>query len=246
MNETVDLLGVRVHALSKLELVDRATTWASGGVPRTICYVNAHCLNLAATRPDYRAVLNEADLVYPDGIGAVWAGSLTHRRRLVKITGRDWIDDLARAADRQGLRLFILAGRPGVAQRARRALSKSRPSLQIVGACDGFFSEHSERELFQTLERTRPHILLVGMSTPRQELWIARNRPSLAVPVCWAVGALFDYVVGLEPPVPPWMNRLALEWFWRLLMDPRGKWRRYLLGNPLFVLRVLTHPFLNS
>jgi N-acetylglucosaminyldiphosphoundecaprenol N-acetyl-beta-D-mannosaminyltransferase len=83
----------------------------------------------------------------------------------------------------------------------------------------------------------------MGLGVPRQEKWIAGRRKQIEAPVCWGVGALFDYVAGVEARVPRLMNLLALEWFWRLIMDPRGKWRRYLLGNPLFIYQVLRQKY---
>jgi N-acetylglucosaminyldiphosphoundecaprenol N-acetyl-beta-D-mannosaminyltransferase len=93
--------------------------------------------------------------------------------------------------------------------------------------------------VLQEISDLAPHVLFVGLGTPCQEKWIEEKLPGLAVPVIWAVGAMFDFVAGVEPRVPTWMNALGLEWFWRFLMDPIGKWRRYLIGNPLFIYRIL-------
>lgn len=206
--------------------------------PYCVSYVNAHCLNLAARDEAYRALLNSFDLVYSDGIGAVWAGRLLHGKRLHKVTGRDWIGPLCSLAEAQGLSLYILAGKPGVAQRSQQELMRRWPALRILGASDGYFAEKTEMQVLAEIVAAQPHLLLVGMGAPRQEQWIAHHRKNLGVKVCWAVGALFDYVVGLETPVPPWMQNLSLEWLWRLWQDPSGKWRRYLLGIPAFLVRI--------
>ncbi len=241
---SVDILGVPVDPVSKTRLLHEVLTWAREAGRRTIMYVNAHCMNVASTDNYHLGVLQRADLVYADGIGVVWAGRLLHGISLEKITGRDWIDGLCDLAAAQSLRLFILAGETGVAQKAAENLRRRWPSLQIVGAYDGYFSENSEAEILAAIKESSPHIVLVGMNTPTQEKWLADHRAQIAAPVCWAVGALFDYVAGIEPPVPGWMNTLALEWLWRMLMDPRGKWRRYLLGNPWFLYRVLRERFI--
>lgn len=233
------VLGVRVDCLEREDLLARAVAWGQGETARTILYVNAYCLNIASEDADYHRILNAADLVYPDGVGAVWAARATSGARAHKITGADWIDAFCERAEAEGLRLFILAGKPGVARDACERLSRRYPRLQIAGAADGFFQELGEADTLRAIQEAQPDVLFVGMGTPRQEKWIAARRGELPARVVWAVGALFDYVAGVEPRAPGWMKALALEWLWRLMMDPGGKWRRYILGNPLFVWRVL-------
>lgn len=244
--ESTDILGVQVACLDQTGMMDLLEDWTTRRVgmesqipTRTIQYVNAHCLNIACNDPDYRSLLNRADLVYPDGISVVWAGRLLHSCQMYKITGADWIYNFCEIAVRQGLRIYILAGKPGIAALAGANLKKQFPGLQILGSRDGYFTEKSEAEILDEMIQTSPDVVFVGMGTPRQEKWIAAHRTEIAAPVCWAVGALFDYVAGIEPRVPAWLNALALEWMWRLFMDPRGKWKRYLFGNPLFILRIL-------
>lgn len=237
--ETVDVLGVQVACVNTEQILEMVATWLNEEQQRTIFYVNAHCLNVASRDAVYRTILNRGDLVYPDGIGVVWAGWFLSQGRMQKSTGADWIDQFCHLAARQGWRIAILAGRPGIARRACEGLTERHPQLAIVGVYDGFFIEQSERDVFHDIVRTAPHLLFVGMGSPTQEKWTAAYRDLLPVRICWATGALFDYVAGVEPRVPAWMNMLALEWLWRLLVDPRGKWRRYLIGNPLFIARVL-------
>lgn len=234
-----ELLGVRVACSDKAEILSQVIDWATSPTQRMVTYINAHCLNLAARDIQYRAILNQADLVYSDGIGVVWAGRLLGSPRMYKVTGRDWIDALCAQAVRHQLSLFLLAGKPGVAQKACDTLVARWPGLNITGVCDGYFEEKSENECLNDIRHQSPHMTLVGMGVPLQEKWIANHRAEIASPVVWAVGALFDYVIGAEASVPTWMERLGLEWLWRLWIDPRGKWKRYLVGNPLFVARIL-------
>jgi N-acetylglucosaminyldiphosphoundecaprenol N-acetyl-beta-D-mannosaminyltransferase len=237
--DLVEIFGVQVDCVSKRTLLDQMKTWAAGNSRRTILYVNAHCLNVAYNNPTHRAVLNQADLVYADGAGVVLASRLLGGCTLQKLTGRYWISDFCSVAAAEGLRLYFLAGQPGVAELASQALRRKWPGLQIVGTNNGYFSATNETEILADIAAAKPHVLFVGMNTPRQEKWIAAHRTEIDAPVCWAVGALFDIVAGLETPVPDWLNGLNLEWFWRFLMDPSGKWRRYLIGNPLFLTRLL-------
>ena len=234
----VDLLGVPISALTKKELIAQVIAWCQPGERRTVAYANAHSLNLAGADGALRGALIRADLVYSDGIGVVWAARWLSAVKFEKITGHDWIGDLCLAARDSGKRLCLLGGRAGVAERARQQLCADYPGLQILAAWDGFEGA-DDGALLAQIERLRPDLLLVGMGSPRQELWIDQQRAQLNVPVCWSVGALFDLVAGVEPQVPRCLNRLGLEWLWRLMADPSGKWRRYLLGNPLFLARIL-------
>jgi N-acetylglucosaminyldiphosphoundecaprenol N-acetyl-beta-D-mannosaminyltransferase len=237
--EAVGILGVRVDCINKDDLLKQALNWAGQDKKVTISYVNAHCLNVAVKDDVYRNLLNKFDLVFSDGIGVVWAGRFLVRKKLYKVTCRAWIEEFCWMCQEQGISLYLLGGRPGITQEAQKRLQDLSPKLQILGTCDGFFHEKSEMEVLLELEEKRPDILLVGMGVPRQEKWMEINRQKIPAKVCWAVGAMFDYVAGAESPVPRWMERLALEWLWRMVIDPWNKWERYMFGTPLFMWRVL-------
>jgi N-acetylglucosaminyldiphosphoundecaprenol N-acetyl-beta-D-mannosaminyltransferase len=241
--KTVDILGIEVACLDIPGLMAQVQDWCLGQHKRTIYYVNAHCYNIAWADPDYRRLLSQADLMYADGISVVWAGCFLSGSQLVKMTGADWLPYFCEIAQSSGLRIYIHAGKPGVAQLAGRNLRNKYPGLGIVGCSDGFFFEKNEAEVLSGINAAAPHILFVGMGVNVQEKWISAHREQIDAPVCWGVGALFDYVAGKERRVPHFMNALGLEWFWRLLMDPVGKWRRYLVGNSMFVYQVLRQKF---
>ena len=237
--EQVNILGVHVNCDDKLTILNKVAKWADENNPRTITYVNAHCINLSYKNLEYRDVINHSDLVYSDGISVVWASQFLGGCRLAKITGREWIFDLCELAVTNNLRLYILAGAPNIAQRASENLKDRWPELKIVGASDGYFKKKTNDQIIEEINSTKPHVLFVGMGSPQQEFWVSKHRDLINVPICWAVGALFDNVAGVEPSVPSWMNKIALEWLWRLFIDPKGKWKRYILGNPLFAARLI-------
>lgn len=232
------VLGVRVDCVNKQELIDRALSWAETGKRRRIFYVNAHCLNMIYQHNSDVYLFNQSDLVYADGIGVVWAARLNRGCSLTKITGREWIIDFCQAANQKNLSIYILAGKPGIALKASQFLKQSITGIKIAGTADGFFLEKTEDQVLAEIQASSPDVLFVGMGTPVQERWIAAVQAKLPVNLFWSVGALFDYVAGVEPQVPGWLEKYALEWFWRMLIDPLGKWKRYIIGNPLFVLRV--------
>jgi N-acetylglucosaminyldiphosphoundecaprenol N-acetyl-beta-D-mannosaminyltransferase len=237
--QSVVILGVRVDAIGQADLIGQVLAWVKQGEHRTLTYVNAHCLNLAVEDSSYRELLNRTDLIYVDGIGAVWAGRMFGCRGLHKVTGRNWITELCSRGQQENLSVYLLGGRPGVAERAGKVLGQRYPQLVICGAADGFLSTKTEAQVLSEINAHHPKVLLVGMGARIQEHWVAKNRYKIPVEICWSVGALFDYIAGIEKPVPKWLERIGLEWAWRLKEDPKGKWRRYAIGIPSFVGRVM-------
>jgi len=237
--ETVDVLGAPVACIDLQGLLEVALAWSGGAERRTALYVNAHALNSALQEPALLSAWQSADLVYADGVGVVWAARWLYGRRLEKLTSADWIHRLAAQAAPLGRRWFLLGGAPGVAELAGLRLEEAHPGVQIAGSYYGYFPDAATPAVLEMIRAAHPDLVFVGLGTPRQELWLTRQRAKIDAPLCWAVGALFDYLAGVERRVPAGMNRLGLEWLFRLGMDPRGKWRRYLLGNPRFVGRVL-------
>ena len=237
--KTVDVLGAPVACIDLQELLQTALVWSGETQPRTLMYANAYALNTAVHEPALLEAWQAADLLYADGVSVVWAARWLYNQRLEKMTGADWIVRLAALSASLHRRWFILGGSPGVAELAGLQLAQEHPGLQVVGSYSGYFAEAETPHVLDLIRQARPDLLFVGLGTPRQELWLSRHRAQIEVPLCWAVGALFDYVADAERRVPPWMNQLGLEWFYRLWVNPRGKWRRYILGNPLFVGRVL-------
>jgi N-acetylglucosaminyldiphosphoundecaprenol N-acetyl-beta-D-mannosaminyltransferase len=138
------------------------------------------------------------------------------------------------------MRVFILAGGEGVADRAAQRLRSRYPGIGIVGTHHGYVSgKAASAEAVALINAASPDIVLVGMGTPIQEYWIQENRAAIRAPVVWAVGALFDFVAEIQPRGPRWMLDSGFEWLFRLVSDPKRLWRRYLIGNPLFISRVL-------
>jgi N-acetylglucosaminyldiphosphoundecaprenol N-acetyl-beta-D-mannosaminyltransferase len=199
-------------------------------------YVNVHCMNLHHDDLEYSSVLETADIVYCDGtgvrLGARIAGCMVPER----LTGADWIADLCLLAQSESLSLFLLGGTPGVAQGAAQRLRARYPGIRIVGTASGYEPHH---ETIDSVNELRPDIVLVGMGSPTQEKWIARHRGEIDAPVVWAVGALFDFVTGRIRRGPTWMTEHGFEWACRLVAEPRKLWRRYLIGNPRFIARVV-------
>lgn len=231
----LDLAGVLARVQQVIRSPDRARL--------RLAYVNAHSCNLFFEDPAYRRALAQADLIYLDGNGPRLAAWLAGDRLPPRMTGADWIHDLCALAERDGFRLYFLGAHPGVAEEAAARLRRAYPGLQILGARHGFFTTEDEARLLDELRRTRPDILLLAMSSPRQEIWMARSGPELDIPIIWAAGGVLEYASGRVRRAPLWMRRLGLEWLGRWWIEPRRLTRRYLVGIPLFLARAATHAF---
>jgi N-acetylglucosaminyldiphosphoundecaprenol N-acetyl-beta-D-mannosaminyltransferase len=225
-----------------VELLRRITGWVGEpGPPRLVMYVNAHVLNQSREHPQLRRTLEASDLVYCDGYGVRLAAKALDVEIPHRMTGADWVWDLAALCQSAGQSIYLLGSEPGISTEAADRLRRRFPALSVTGAHHGYFavgSPHDER-VIEHINACRPDILLVGMGTPKQELWVRHNAHRLDVDVIWTVGALFDYVSGRVPRAPGWLADNGLEWIFRLAVEPQRMWRRYLLGNPVFVSRVL-------
>ena len=234
------LLGVEIDTAPWPELLRRIVAWAGEEDRRWVAYANAHVLNRCFESPELREAMQRCHLVYCDGHGVRLAAWLAGQPVPERMTGADWIWALAALCEREERSLFLLGSAPGAAAGAAAALTARHPLLRISGTHDGCFRPDGPESL-RVLERigeAQPDIVLVGMGTPRQELWVDRHRDRIEGRVVWTVGALFDYLSGRVPRAPRWMSDSGLEWLFRLLVEPGRMWRRYVLGNPIFLWRV--------
>ena len=237
------MLGVDVHPLGVDALHARLGDVIERRGRALVLHANAHGLNLAWEQPWLRDFLNSAALVFCDGAGVMLGARLLGRRIPERITYADWMWQLAATAEQRGWSLFLLGAAPGVAERAAARLCERHPGLQIAGVRHGYFDPAPEspdnQALLATINAAAPDILLVGMGMPRQETWLRENWPHLDARIGLSAGAVFDYVSGSLKRSPAWLNRIGLEWLGRLAIEPRRLWRRYVLGNPRFLARVL-------
>jgi N-acetylglucosaminyldiphosphoundecaprenol N-acetyl-beta-D-mannosaminyltransferase len=235
-----DLFGLDVATAPPAELLRRILAFAERGEHRRVMYVNAHVLNQSFSNAGLRSALKTSDLVYCDGYGVRLAAKAIGLAVPHRMTGADWIWGMAALCEASGKSMYLLGSDPGAAREAADALRRWYPRLKITGTHHGYFkvgTPHSERVL-EHIAENKPDMLLVGMGTPLQEEWVSHYFDQLDAPVVWTVGALFDYVSGRVPRAPHWMADHGLEWIFRLAIEPRRMWRRYLLGNPVFLWRV--------
>jgi exopolysaccharide biosynthesis polyprenyl glycosylphosphotransferase len=233
------LLGIDIDSLTAGQFLDRIDTFIKSGKPHQISYLNADCLNKCWSDRLYREVISESDLVYADGMGVVWASRLFGNPLPERLNANDLLPQFCQRSEEKNYRIFLLGGEKGIAEKTAEDLKTKYPNLQIVGCHHGYFSGKKEEEDVITLiHESKVDILIVGMGAPKQELWIKNNIDRLGAPVAWGVGGLLDYSAKGLQRAPVWMRKAGMEWFWRLCLEPRRLWRRYLLGNLLFTFRV--------
>ena len=235
----VNVLGVGVDPLTVEELhaeIGRLVRERKRGL---VLNVNAHCLNLCYEDSKLRDFLNGAEVVVCDGAGVMLAARILGRRIPARITYADWAWQLADFAAGRNFSLYFLGARPGVAQAAARRLKERYPDLEIAGVHHGYFDRSENEAVVKEINATAPDILLVGLGMPLQEYWLMENRHRLDASLALTGGAVFDYISGRLRRGPRLLTGSGFEWLARLLVEPRRLWRRYLVGNPLFLLRVV-------
>ena len=200
-----------------------------------VAFINAHCLNIAYKNQAYKQILKECSAVFADGIGARIGAKMLGTDVEENVNGTDMFPLLAQ----KPYRIYLLGGAPGVAATALKKAKLLNGKAEFAGCADGFFKDKSEAEVFAEIAGLNIDIILVAMGVPRQEEWIHRNLDKLPGCVAIGVGGLLDFVSERIPRAPMWMRKCNIEWCFRLYCEPKRLFKRYIIGNPLFIGRVL-------
>ena len=236
----VDICGVQIDKFTLDEVVELILHHTlSDAAPKYVVTPNAHHILLLQNDDHFREIYQGAFLAVADGVPLVWASKFLDRPLPGRVNGTDLFERLCEAGSEKGLRVFLLGGRAGAAESAAQILQRRHPALNIVGTyCPpyGFEADAAEMALINTkITTAAPHILFVGLGAPKQENWIYANYQEIGVPISVGIGVSFELVSGMVTRAPKWMQKLGLEWFFRLIVEPRRLWKRYILGNPSFV-----------
>ena len=236
------VLGVRVDALPLAEVCARVEQWIEhrDGC-HFVAFTGVHGIMEAQHDPAFKSILNDADLVVPDGMPLVWLSRLHGWPLARRVYGPELMLEVCRQTASRECRHFLVGGPPGVADRLAFVLKHRFPGLVISGTCSPPFrpwSEVQEEELVATINRAAPDVVWVGISTPKQERWMHRHRERLKAAVLLGVGAAFDIHSGTRSQAPLWMRENGWEWLYRLLQEPTRLWRRYLIYGPQFLVYV--------
>lgn len=240
----ISLFGITLSNWSMQQLLDEMLQQCSAPQAdmQQYSFVNADCLNISTDNQAYRQSLQQSQHIFADGIGLRLACLSKGQALRANLNGTDMFPRLCQLASKQNLSIFMLGGAQGVAQKAAENMQARYPNLTIAGCHHGYFnrlpqSEESQ-QVIQAINDSNADILLVAMGAPNQELWLVQNKAQLHCAVGIGVGGLFDFYSERIKRAPLWLRQMGLEWTYRLLQEPRRMWKRYIIGNPLFLYRV--------
>lgn len=240
--QRVDILGVSISAINLEMALEAIEGWIERREPHYVCVTNVHAVMESQRDESLRRIHNQAGLVTPDGMPLVWLSRLKGYCHVDRVYGPDLMLALCERSVARGYRHFFYGGAEGVPERLAEVLRKRFPGLQVAGTYSPPFRPLTPEEddrIVRMLNEANPDIIWVGLGMPKQERWMAERRARLTAPVLIGVGAAFDFLTGRKPQAPRWMQRAGLEWFFRLLTEPRRLWWRYLYHNPRFVALVM-------
>lgn len=243
----VTLLGVSIDNITWNETLQAINSLVAQRKPAFIVTPNVDHIVRLQHDHDFNIIYANAALVLADGMPLLWGSRFLGQPIKEKISGSDLVPKISELAANRGYRLFLLGGREGAASGAAKVLQDRHPGIQIAGCyCPPFGFEHDAVEnhkIIELIKAAQPDILLVGLGSPKQEKWIARHYQEIRVPVCIGIGVTFEFIAGMVKRAPAWMQRSGLEWLWRLMMEPKRLWRRYLIQDMRYFFLLLKEKF---
>lgn len=244
MRHRVNLLGTWIDRIDMEHAIDQVAEFVRSGQPHQAVTVNVDFLRLASGDIAFQNIINRADLVVADGMPLIWASRRLETPLPCRVTGVDMMLICAELAAREDYSIFLLGAAPGVGDEVACVLRARFPGLRIAGTYappSAALSTHDEA--VRIIRDARPDMLFVAFGAPKQELWIHQHCESLGVPLCMGVGGSFDMLAGRVRRAPLWMQRHGLEWFYRMVQEPRRLWKRYLVHDlPVFVRLMTQRP----
>lgn len=237
-SSTVAVLGTRIDGTSYEAATEQVVDWAATRDSRYVCVANVHMVMVAFDNPPYRALINRADLVTPDGIPLVWMLRALGMKDQQRVYGPTLTLHICEAAAGMSIPIGFYGGRPAVLDAMIQRLAARFPGLVVAYAYSPPFrppTAGEDKAAIDAINRSGARILFVGLGCPKQEIWMAERQGKIEA-VMLGVGAAFDIHAGVVRQAPPWLQRMGFEWLFRLVMEPRRLWRRYLKHNPRFIV----------
>lgn len=233
-----EILGVGIHTLHMDEAVEVAADFLrSAEQCRVIATANPEMIMMAQDSPSLASSLADADLVVPDGVGAVWALNRRYGLAQTRVTGFDLTQNILALSAKKGYRVFFFGSASGVAVSAKLTAESMYPGLNVCGVRDGFFTTNEEKDIVHAINEAKADFVLVALGVPKQEEWIARHKDELTASLIIGVGGTLDVMAGVVPRAPKWMQEAKLEWLFRLMRQPKRVLR--MLALPRFVFAVM-------
>lgn len=235
------LLGISIHPVNREQVHDYIQRVIRASQRALVLNVNIHCMNLAHQNEWLKEFLNQAQMVFCDGDGVRWGLKMVGLQPPPKITYDRWIWELGAFCEQQGFSLFFLGSKPGVAQKAADKMKERFPSLKIAGTHHGYFQKSGPEteEVIKKINDAKPDIIILGFGMPSQEAWLKEHWLRVQAHIFLTGGAVFEYAAGQAKRAPAWMIRFHLEWLFRFLQEPKRLFKRYIWGNPYFMIQVM-------
>lgn len=239
MKQTIDVLGVSISKITMEEATRKIREFVRSDSFHSIYTPNPEIIMLAKNDPEFHQILEEADLVVPDGIGVVIASRIKKGEKLPeRVAGYDLVQNTMKEAVKEGYKYYFFGSKPGISEKAAEKMREAYPGIQIVGTHDGYFKPEDEAQIIEDINASGANILLVALGAPRQEKWIEANKHLLPhVRVAVGVGGSLDVMSGTVKRAPEAFQKLGLEWFYRLLKEPTRFKRMLVL--PKFLVKVI-------
>lgn len=236
MSDQLTILGVPIDRVTQTQALHVIQDFIDSRKPHYIVTANAEIIYQASQDEAMHKLITGADLITADGSGVVWASKYIGQPLAQRVTGIDLVHAICQTSQSAGWRIYILGAAPGIAQQAADKLREQYPACHIVGVQHGYFAAVDEPQLIEQIRQAQPDILLVAMGAPRQEIWITKHQAELQIPVAMGIGGSLDVISGNLKRAPQWMQKLSLEWLYRLIIQPT-RFKR-MLALPKFVLAV--------
>lgn len=239
ITKRVELFGINVDNVSNEEAIRKIELLIKKNNPSLVVTPNVHHINILQKDNEFREIYSQASMVLPDSKPLFWTSKILKMPLKERVAGSDLLPSFCKLAAKKRYRLFFLGSGPGIARKAADILTEINPGLIIAGTYSppfGFEDDEGEnRKIVEMINKSNPDVLFVGLGAPKQEKWIWRYKDEINVPISIAVGAAFDFIAGNVKRAPRWMQKFGFEWFFRLYQEPRRLWKRYLIGNFIFL-----------
>ncbi len=235
----IDIFGVPIDDYTPAEFVSQLEVLIERKGQGLVCPVNIDMLNQCYKNKWLHSFISNADLIQAESSGVLLGAKLKGKPLSGKVVSNEIIYKLAKRWESKPYSIYFLGGPEGQSEAAKAKLQVKYPDFKIVGGHRGHLTVKESEQVIKEINSAKPDILMVGFGCPAQEEWIDKYRSKLSVPLIWAIGNITSYVAGTVSTAPQWMKNFGLEWLHRFLLEPKRMWKRYLIGNPLFIFRVL-------
>lgn len=232
---SIEIFGCRIAALTMSETVTCIDKTIRKGTPSQHVVINAGKVVMMRRDDRLRAIIRNCALVNADGQAIVWAARMLGKPLPERVAGIDLMIELLNLAEKKQYKVFFLGARDEVLGQFIKKVTEQFPGIQIAGFRNGYWKDPENDLVVQQVRQADPDILFVGISSPKKEYWLSDNLNALGVPFAMGVGGSFDVLAGKVRRAPVWMQKTGLEWFYRFAMEPRRMWKRYLVGNTIFI-----------